>query len=425
MSAVSLSSEAVPLLETVRLGYTVGGKRILDGVSLTVERGELVGVTGPNGAGKTTFLRLVCGLLPASAGSVRLSGKTAAALPHRARARMVSFMSQEIMQDLGFSVLDVILMGRYPHLGRFQRESPEDTKKARRMLSYVGLAGFERRPFGELSGGERQLVLFAKVLVQETELVVLDEPSSHLDLRHEDTVFSMAQELTLEGRAVVASVHNLNVASQYCTKLLLLDRGMPAAFGPPAAVFTSETLERVYGVRTLVSHNSSTGSLMVSVVPFRAHRGGVRVHLIGGAGSALNLTRELYRLGFSLSGGIAHASDSDETLWKSLGIECISVGSFSRITEKDIESAVSMVEEAELVVLCSFPVGVGNLGNLGLARKARRLVILSPGPGDAPRSFFAEEGRALFDELGGFAEEKPYEDLVTMLRNAAKSSAGL
>jgi iron complex transport system ATP-binding protein len=404
--------------------FEAGGRRIIDGVGLRVRRGELVGVIGPNGAGKTTLMRLVCGLLTPAAGSVRLAGVPLAGMPHRERARRVAFMSQEIPREVGYPVRDVVLMGRYAYLGRFERESAGDLERARRMLSYVGLAGFEGRNFGELSGGERQLVLFARVLVQETALIVLDEPSSHLDIRHQDRIFSMAQELAVEKMAVVASVHNLNVASHYCSRLVLLDQGTVAAEGAPGEVITPEVLDRVYDVRTLVSRNTATGSLQVSVIPTRARAVGIRIHLIGGAGSAVNLTRELHRLGCTLSGGIAHGYDSDETLWRNLGLPCSAVGAFSRIGEADVEKAIPLVREAELTVLCPFPIGPGNLGNLALARFARRLVILEPGPGDVPRSFFSDEARAAFEDLAKGAERSSQEALLSLLMDAAPELSG-
>ena len=402
----------VPLLAASNLGWMVGEARIVDGVSLTVEPGELIGVIGPNGAGKTTLLRLLAGLLRPATGTVLLEGRAVHDMDHRTRARRISFMTQDVSQVYPFTVLEILLMGRYPHLGRFQNESADDRERARRMLSYVGLATLEDRTFSGLSGGERQLVLFARTLVQETDALLLDEPSSSLDIHHEDRIFSMAQELAREGRAVVASVHNLTVAAQYCSRLVMLHKGRVAQDGAPADVLRPELLDRVYDTRTVVSPSLATGSLTVVVVPRRARAGGLRVHLIGGAGSAVNLTRELYRLGCSLSGGIAHEYDSDERVWKSLGVPCRWVGAFSRITEQDIEPAASMVEEADLTVLCCFPVGAGNLGNLKLALRARRLAVLASGPDDVPRTFFSEEGRALFDRVRERAELLSREAIV-------------
>ena len=388
-----------PVLAARDLGWTVGEVPIVDGVSLAAQPGELIGIIGPNGAGKTTLLRLLAGLLLPTSGRVLLRGRSVHEMDHRERARWISFMSQDTSQVYPFTVMEILLMGRYPHLGRFQNETSEDRERARRMLSYVGLPALGERTFSELSGGERQLVLFARTLVQETDVLLLDEPSSSLDIQHEDRIFSMAQELAREGRAVMASVHNLTVAAQYCSRLVLLEKGRVARDGRPAEVLQSALLDRVYATRTVVSPSLATGSPTVVVVPRGSGAGGLRVHLVGGAGSAVNLTRELFRLGCSLSGGIAHERDSDERLWKSLGIPCRSTGAFSRITDEEVSAAASLVEEAELTVLCCFPIGAGNVGNLKLALRARRLAVLTPGPEDVPRSFFSEEARALFERV--------------------------
>ncbi len=408
------AGDYTPTIEARGLSYSVDGKSILNGVDVRTKGGELIGIIGPNGAGKTTLLRLLCGLIRPTDGSVLLCGRRLPDIPQKERARMVSYMSQDDVADLGFSVLDIVLMGRYPHLGAFQAESAEDREAAGRMLSYVGLNGFEESVFARLSGGERQLALFAKTLVQEAGTVLLDEPSSHLDLRHEDSIFSMAQELAREGRAVMATVHNLNVAAHYCSGLVLLSRGSVAARGGPSEVLDSEVLSRVYGVKTAVSRNAVTGSLGVWVEPPRAAHGGMRVHLIGGAGSAVNLTRELYRMGFSLSGGISHAYDTDEALWKSLGIEHRSVGAFSRISAEDVESAAGLAADAEITVLCPFPIGTGNLANLELAGRARRLIVLLPEKYDIERSFYAPEARKAFDGLLERSESMTYARIMEL-----------
>jgi iron complex transport system ATP-binding protein len=403
------------------LGWSVGKSPIVQDLDLAVEKGELVGVIGPNGSGKTTLLRLLAGLLTPTEGDVLLDGAPIGAMESRGRARCVSFMTQDILQSFPFTVMEILLMGRYPHLGRFQNEGAEDRERARRMLSYVGLTALEDRAFGSLSGGERQLVLFAKSLVQDTEGLLLDEPSSSLDIHHQDRIFSMAQELAREGRAVVASVHNLSVAAQYCSRLVLLEKGRIACEGRPEQVLRSEILDRVYGVRSMVSPSLATGSLTVTVLPRDAGGEGTRVHLIGGAGSAVNLTRELYRLGCALTGGIAHEHDSDEKLWRSLGISCVTVGAFSRITDEQIRDAAPFVQKADVTILCSFPVGPGNLGNLGLAARARRLVVLKPGPEDVPRSFLSQEGRLLFEQVCAGAQTLDHDGILAAVEKAVDS----
>jgi iron complex transport system ATP-binding protein len=407
------------LIETHKVCYSVAEKRIIDRISISVKRGEFVGLIGPNGAGKTTLLRLMIGVLPPTGGEIVLEDRRLQEIRLRERARRVSYLSQETTTVFPYPVLDILLMGRYPFLGRFQRESESDLEKARRALSYVGLRGFEERYFNELSGGERQLVLFAKILVQETELLLLDEPTSNLDIKHQDQFFSMAFELTREKKAVVAAVHNLNIASQYCSRLILLHRGRVATDGKPEEVLRSEWLDPVYETKTVVTRNTSTGAVVVNVAP-RTQAGRQPmplIHIIGGAGSAINLTRELVRLGYRISAGIAHEYDADQKLWQALEIPSLVVGAFSHITAEDLEKAFPMVEEADLTVLCSFPIGPGNQGNLKLAGHARRLVILEAGPREEPRVFFSPGARSEFSALAAKSEQMDYGRLCETLES--------
>jgi len=397
------------------LSCLLGGRAVLQGLDLEAGRGEFIGLIGPNGAGKTTLLRLLDGLLPSAGGRILLEGRPLAGLRARERARRIAFMPQNSLPAFSLPVLDVLLFGRYSYQRLFQRASSADLEKAVRMLAYVGLAGFEDRSFAELSGGERQLVLFAQVLMQEAPLILLDEPTSNLDLKHEDQIFSMAAELAAEKRAVIAAVHGLNTAARFCSSLVLLDRGRIAARGAPGAVLKAEILDAVYGVKTRTGVNPLTGSVEVSVMGRRGRPLGVRVHLIGGAGSAVNLTRALYRQGYRLSGGIAHSYDSDQQLWSALGIETRCVEAFSPITEQDVAAAEALVTEAEATVLCCFPIGPGNLGNLRLAEKARNLLIVREEAGELRRSLFSPEAAALLARLKDKSREVGAAELLERL----------
>ena len=420
------------LIETRGVSFSIADKQIIDRISISVKRGEFVGLVGPNGAGKTTLLRLLIGVLAPTDGEILLDHRRLQEIRLRERARRVSYLSQETTSVFPFPVLDILLMGRYPFLGRFRRESESDLDKARRALDYVGLRGFEERYFNELSGGERQLVLFAKILVQETELLLLDEPTSNLDIKHQDQFFSMAYELSREKKAVVAAVHNLNIASQYCSRLILLHQGRVAIEGKPEEVLRSEQLDPVYETKTVVTRNTSTGAVEVNVAPrTRAGRSPMPlIHIIGGAGSAINLTRELVRLGYRISAGIAHEYDADQKLWQALEIPSLVIGAFSHITAEDLQRAFSLVEEADLTVLCSFPIGPGNQGNLELAGHARRLVILESGPREEPRLFFSPSAQSEFSALAAKSEQMDYGRLCELLESgeitpeAEKQSGG-
>ena len=280
---------------------------------------------------------------------------------------------------------------------------------------------FENRLFNELSGGERQLVLFAKVLAQDATLLILDEPTSNLDIRHQDQFFSMAAELTEERKAVIAAVHNLDIASRYCTRLVLLDRGTVVADGTPGEVLKSEILDKVYGIKTTISINTATGSLMVDVVPRKWDSEGPKIHLIGGAGSAINLTRDLARLGYRLTGGVAHQYDADELLWKTLEIPHSSIEPFSKVNASESEKVASWIRDAEYTVLCDFPVGPGNLENLDLASGARDLIIIEEDVEVRHRAYFIEEGEGRYSKLRERATVLKYSQAVAFFEKIVTS----
>lgn len=401
------------------VSYQINEYAILDSINIDISEGEFVGIIGPNGAGKTTLLRLILGILKPSSGLIYLKGRRLDYIKPRERAAISAYLSQDIVPSFPYPVFDIALMGRYPHLGRFKKEGRNDVEIVQRALEYVGLSGFEDRYFNELSGGERQLTLFAKVLSQEAELLVLDEPTSNLDIKHRDQFFSMASELAREKKTVIAAVHNLDVASLYCTRLVLLSEGTLIADGKPEEVLKPEILDGVYGIKTVVSTNASTGSRIVNVIPATIGGGKHKIHLIGGAGSAINLTRELSRLGYVLSGGIAHKFDADERLWQSLGIEYTAVDAFSRISPEDVRVVADTVETADLTILCDFPVGPGNLENLRLAQSAQKLLIIEENISNRQRSFFAEDGETLFDNIKKNAQVMNYSETVDALESGS------
>jgi iron complex transport system ATP-binding protein len=401
------------MLEFRDVSYRIGEKRIITSVNLTVNEGEFIGLIGPNGSGKTTLLRLADRIIRPTAGCIYLRGKPLASYPVRRLAMSCSFMPQEGSVGFNFSVTEVVMFGRYPYRKWSRWETEQDREKVRRALDYVGLNGFEDRYIQELSGGERQLVFFARTLVQETDLLLLDEPTSNLDIRHQQRIFSMAEELCREKKTVIAAIHNLNEASRYCSRLVLLDSGSVTADGSPETVIVSETIDRVYRVKTDISINTSTGSRLVSVMPQRAGPEGHSVHLIGGAGSAVNVTRELFRLGFHLTGGIAHEKDTDALLWKSLGIEAVTVGAFSTIDRQAVLRAEAYVERADYTIFCLFPVGEGNAANIDLAGKARNLIIVEQDENEG-RAFFSARAEKAFEKLSETSMNMTYGAIIRM-----------
>ncbi len=253
-----------PVLEAEGLVFGYDGQRVLDGVSLRVAAGELVGVIGPNGCGKTTLVRLLSGVLAPHGGSVRLGGRPLASYRRREIARRVAVLPQDAHVDGAFTALEVVLMGRAPHLPPLALPRADDVARARAMLARLGVAALEGRPLERLSGGERQRVLLARALVQEPQVLLLDEPTTHLDLRHRAGIYEVVDAIRRErGTAVVSVLHDVDLAAACCERLVLLAGGQVAAEGAPAAVLTAEVLGAAYGVPVIVDWSAAARAPVV------------------------------------------------------------------------------------------------------------------------------------------------------------------
>jgi iron complex transport system ATP-binding protein len=230
----------------LRYRYPGAADDALREVDLAVAAGSLYGIIGPNGCGKTTLLRALLGALEPDAGEVVYDGRPVRDWPRRELARRVGVVPQ--VEELVFplTVRELVAMGRYPHLGAWQGEGPGDRAAVERALETCDVAGMADRPVATLSGGERQRARLARALAQEPGTLVLDEPTASLDISHEMGIFELLRSLADHGVTVLIVTHNLNVAARYADRLLLLDRGRPAAEGEPAQVFTRHTLESVY-----------------------------------------------------------------------------------------------------------------------------------------------------------------------------------
>jgi len=251
---------ATPLLSTVNLSFSYGGPAVLHDLGLTVDRGELVGLVGPNGSGKSTLLRLVAGLERTTAGDVRLDGGPLSALSRREIARRVAYVPQDFDLAFTFTVREVVLTGRHAHMGWLALESREDLAVADAAMDAVGIAHLADRGFHALSGGERQRVVIAAALAQEPDLLVLDEPTSSLDLHFQDGLMRALRRRVGEANtAVVMAVHDLNLALAWCPRVWVLKEGRVMADGPPEDVLSSERLEEVYGTGArVVRHEGAT-----------------------------------------------------------------------------------------------------------------------------------------------------------------------
>lgn len=232
---------------------------VLRGVDLEVRGGELVALFGPNGAGKSTLLGILSGRLAPSEGAAEIDGRPTARWGRRELARAVAAVPQENAVALPYTVGEVVLMGRAPHVGRFALEGEADVRAARAALEALDLWPLRDRRVGEVSGGERQRAAIARAIAQETPCLLLDEPAAFLDVRHQIDVYRLLLARAREGRAILAASHDLNLAAQYASRVALLKDGRIRAAGPPEEVLTAPLLREVFEAEVEVARREKTG----------------------------------------------------------------------------------------------------------------------------------------------------------------------
>ena len=252
------------MLRVDDVSFSYRDRRVLDGVSLDVGAGERFGLLGPTGSGKSTLIRLLSGIIRPSSGHLLLGGRPIRTYTPRELALRVAVVPQETSLDFPFSVLEVVLMGRTPHLGGFGFEGDRDLEAAERAMSRAGVADLAERFFHELSGGEKQRVVIARALAQEPEVLLLDEPTTFLDIRHVVEIFELLSTLSAEqGLTLFVVLHDLNLAALYLSRLALLKAGRVVAVGEPDNVLDYRTIRDVYETDVYVHRNDLTGKLNV------------------------------------------------------------------------------------------------------------------------------------------------------------------
>ncbi len=374
-------------LERVTFGYT--SQPLFVDISLTMNPGEMVGLLGPNGTGKTTLLRLASGVLRPQRGRVLLNGDDLHRLPRREIARRIAVVPQEFSTPFAFTVRELVSLGRTPYLSFLGTERAADRQAVQEALAVTDTAPLAERIFNELSGGEKQRVALALALAQQPDLLLLDEPTTHLDLKYQISVLELMQQLNRErGLTIFASMHDLNLAARYFPRLVLFQHGI-VADGLPVEVLESRLLSRVYevpievGILHGATHLSILPPVAVSDEPTtpadesedaRTHP---TVHLMGGGGSAALLMRGLSDAQIPFSIGALNIGDSDHALALRLAAEVISEQPYAPIAPETASRVRASLQRARAQILCPAPIGPGNLPLLHLALEAAQEGLLT------------------------------------------------
>lgn len=381
------------------LNVQIGGKSVLQAITFAVDQGEFVGIIGPNGAGKSTLLRTLRGSCLISAGEILVLGQPIKNLSEKQMARTIAYMQQEVNAGFGFTAREVVLAGRYPYLAWWQNERKEDYLISQKYMAFTGVDMLADKPVQQVSGGERQRILLAKVLTQETPIIFMDEPTASLDLMYQEEIFRYCADICKQGRTVLLVAHDIRLAAKFCSRLILLAQGKIVADGPPKAVITAANLEKAYGMHAAVFINKVTGNLDIhTYTPPGVIPGGKIIHIIGGGGSAGNIIRLLYEKLYRLSCGVLQEGDTDADIAVAFGIDTLIGAPFANIGELLGRQNREKIGCADLVVLGNLCYGEQNLDNLKAAFSAKKLYIIEDTPIEQ-RDFCGGKATKLYRQL--------------------------
>lgn len=379
--------ESVIKVEQLDVGYEK--KPVISGINIEALKGQVICLLGPNGAGKSTILRTLAGLLSPLGGIVEIDGKNIADVKPREIAQKLSLVLTESVSPALTTVYELAAMGRTPYTDFMGRLDDDDRRIISEALETVGATSLSGRIFNRLSDGEKQKVLIARALVQEPELIILDEPTSHLDIKHRVEVIKILQKLSSEKNITcILSLHDIDLALKGCRTVLLVNNGTIAAQGAPEDIIRDGTIQALYDI-TGAKYNDLLGSVEL------CGKAANDIFVVGGNGSGIKLYRALSRNGFGITSGVLNLNDVDYQVAETICFRVITEKPFEAISEENAEKAYELAISAECVVDSGFSIGSGNMSNVQLIK---RIAVLGK-PVFSFRS--AEECERLYGDING------------------------
>ena len=350
-----------------------GSVNVLKGVNFAVDSGEFLGILGPNGSGKTTLLKSISRVLKPQKGAILIDTEDIYKMKTVDVAKQLAVVQQETPVTFDFTSLEVVLMGRNPHMPRFKMEGKKDLDIAKNSMELTRTWEFADRPVTELSGGERQRVIIARALTQEPQILLLDEPTTHLDISNQLEIMDLIKHLCETKKLLIVAVfHDFNLAARYCDSIILLKDGKIVAAGKSDDTLTSENVKKVFGVDTIVKKHPITGYLHVIPLsrPIIQKQKSLIVHLICGGGTGSPVMKTLLDEGYRVTAGVLNLLDTDQETAQLLSLPTTNEAPFSPITDEAHKANLQMISKANVLVVTPTQFGEGNLRNLDAAETA-------------------------------------------------------
>lgn len=366
-----------PSISVSNLSFSYNENLTLKNLSFEIEKNSFVSILGPNGAGKSTLVNLISKVMPIGAGEIVIEGKNIRDLNHIEIAKKVAVVPQYTSLGFNFSVYEIILMGRYPYLSRFKGEKQEDYRIVNEVMELTHTDIFKDRKYNELSGGERQRVIIAQTLVQDSPIIILDEPTSHLDINFQIEFMELFYSLyKKKGKTIIGIFHDINLAIQYSEKIMLLKEGNIYCYGDVKDVINRTNIMSVFKSDVYIGKNPFTGKLYVSpnfnlrFYSKETKSKEIRIHVIGGGGAASPILNMLHNSGYITSTGVVNNLDTDLYTAEQLGITFVNEAPFSPISREAQARNLELIKASDLVILPCIEFGNGNFLNLAAVNEA-------------------------------------------------------
>jgi len=355
-------------IQVEKLSFSYNVKKVLKQIDVSIKKGSFFCIVGPNGSGKSTLLKVISAALKPENGVVYFEGKDTNYMKNRSIAKMLSFVPQNTSLEFDFKVLDVVLMGRYPYINKLKGETREDLEIAEKAMQYTNTTYLSDRSFMELSGGERQRVILAQALAQDTDILILDEPVSHLDLQHQVEIMNLIKKMCVDKKLTAITVlHDLNLASAYSDYIVMMKDGEIKRQGTPFETLNASNIKEIFGIDVYVSvsHVGNKPYIYAHTRP-AIEKKGIRIHIICGGGSGSEAIVRLNSEGFDLSSGVLTIGDLDWKVSRENDIQVAEEVPFVGISEEAYAKNKELAAAADVIVLTGLYFGKSNIRNIEL-----------------------------------------------------------